>query len=428
MSGQPVRLRREPVGGLQLLSAGLPDGLLCREDGSVWWWNAAGLFSWEADPCDASVLWWPLGAVSDAIDTADGVLALVEGEPDAEIALVGLDGVAAGVLPGVAVEQVGLGTGQVVIRQAGRNRIESLRDSPIEPLALGAQLGRLVAWPTPEGRSWVDGGVLYRRPAGGPTRTAGTHPARLTGMVAGPQGATVLLTEDGARLVAPAARPAAWSRSIEDLCFAADGARALLDDGGAIHAVALKTGAIAHTWEGPHIVAGFRPRPTCLDLTTGDLVDDRGARVALGLRPWATARLGDTLYGPLGAAWDLEGGVARWTHPALSAEGLAADSGGVVAVRDGSLTELSPDGRVISQGEVPAELLDEDSPASLIMRQGDRLLWSDGEQWWSTRAQGTWLEPVAAPSGPLPEVGGVHRCGQRRWTWTSSGLLLALPD
>lgn len=428
MSGGPVRLGRQPVGGLQLVSAGLPDGLLCRADGSVWWWCAAGLFSWEGDLCDESVLWWPIGAVSDAIDTPAGVLGLVEGEPDAEVALVGAQGVAVGALPGVAVEQVSLGAGQVVIRQAGRNRVEALGERPVERLSLGARLGRLAVWPDARGSSWVDGGVLYRRPDGGPTRTAGSHPPRLTGMVAGPRGATVLLTEDGARLIAPRARPVDWARPVEDLCFSPDGSHALLDDGGAVHAVALDSGAIEHTWEGPHVVAGFRPRPTCLDLTTGDLVDDRGERLALGLRPWATARVGDTLYGPRGAAWDLASGTGRWEHPALNAEALAADPGGVVAVCGDALTELSPDGRVISRGEVPPELRDEDRPASLVARRGDRLLWTDGERWWSTRAQGTWLEVEPGPPEPMPEAGGVHRAGGRQWTWTASGLLLALPD
>ncbi len=263
-----------------------------------------------------------------------------------------------------------------------------------------------------------------RPKAGAPTAGA-TRPG-LSGLVAGARGATVLLYEDAFAFAAPGARLLERPGAVEDLCLSPDGEQLLVDLGEELLLLRTRDGQELRRWPGPRSLVGFNPAALSLDLSTGLVEDEAGAPIYAGFRPWSAAAAGPRVYGPEGAAWCLQTGQPLWSHAGLEAEALVADAAQIIALREGVLSRLHPDGHDLGGGPLPEVLVDDDA-LHLRALAGGRLWWTGTRAAWSTNVDGGDLQEVDEATLPAERpAGATIQAGGRTWTWTADGLLLAL--
>ncbi len=209
----------------------------------------------------AGARWLPLAGLRDVlVDPDSGWWALTH--DDRGTATLWAVDPAAGVARGVAARRASLGTcslapGALVERRAGQSRVwRAGRARAPEPLPVGAQRGRVAPWAG--GVVWVHDAHVYRRREGGPVRTAGTLPAPVAAVWAGPDGAWVAaLADDRVAVAAPAARPVLVDEAVDGRpVFTADAV--WLQAGDAVAVVALRTGAAQARYPGCRLAGGVR--------------------------------------------------------------------------------------------------------------------------------------------------------------------------
>ena len=384
-----------PVGALL---GGLPSGRLVRAGAALWWLSDAG---------DEAICVQPSG------DLAHHVVRRPFG-----------------VLSASPVEIIAPGA-----FLARRTPTGEGPGSSLPPLPECATEGRLLAWPCGGGHTWENGGLICRRPVGGPTRALTSLPDSPDYIDVGPGGALVLLIGGQALGAAPGGPLSALPDGVEigEHRFSPDGSELLVRDEDSLLHVSLIDSSTLGRWPGPARPAGFRDGPVAFDPRDGSLRAPDGPAFALGFTSGPVTQNGDALLGPGGLCWSISGRRHRWALPLGAAPALDPDEllaaarlgGGFVIITAAGLQPIDAEGRVAAPLRLPRgsgrplDLRAGEGCVHVLCDRAVLCLRPDGAI--DDKGDAEAFLSVAAGGGRAPSgaAGGALR-------WSSGGLLLAL--
>ena len=395
--------------GLQLHAAGLPEHLFT--DGvRLGWADRAGLYA-TTGAQDAPILFLPLR----------GVLAVTAVSPERWIVVTAEQEVWWGA-PGEGWSHRALPDARWRVGGAwllGRRGMTHAVQTVTEGALVEVPVGSRGALPLPDraGLVWAGAAALYQLDGDGRVRVLDALPHGSSGLLVGPGEAVLVQTRRGV-LASTSGRllvPLEGALSVSGARVSADGQRGLLptEDGCALYD--LRSGQRLASLEEASPVGFLGERALVLDDAHGVILDGEGAAfLEGGFLPSPPLLVDTVLYGPAGAAWDLEAGERLWESPALSAEALAYDDES--SEDEALLFALHEDEVVILDAETGEDLGAEPrEPSSDEGSDGDDLPEGDVD-----------LPEIAAAEG-LP-VEHSEAVGGRLWMWSDEGLLLSRPQ